>query len=63
MEWQEVLAIVVSMAGLLWMQTSSLNKRIDDLKSESAKAHADIGSRIEKLTDRFDRHLHWHADK
>ena len=45
------------------MQTTSLNKRIDDAMEESSKAHEGISQRIEKLTDRFDRHLHWHASE
>ncbi len=41
-----VITIIASTGGIVWMQTTSLNKRIDDAKEESSKAHEGISQRI-----------------
>ena len=70
----ETLAIIGSVIGVSWLQTQllnkridgldkSLNKRIDDLKDESAKAHAGIGDRIETMNGYFIQHLDGHPPR
>ena len=49
MDWPQTLTIIAAVGGLIWLFTRQTNKRIDDLRTETYQAHAQIGKRLDDM--------------